>query len=711
MKNILSLFLLIFIFPCFSQAQTIIKGNVKDSSGRPIPFCTVLVKGKAIGASTDTLGNYEITTNDTGRYILVVSMAGFDSRENPVILQGGIIELNFVLKSSVSDLTTVTIIAGSFEAGDKKKSAVMTARDISTTAGGNGDVSTVMNTLPGTQKIGEEEGLFVRGGAGVETKTVIDEMIVQSPFFSSVPSVPQKGRFSPFLFKGTVFSTGGYSAVYGQALSSVLLLNTDDLPESSFMSVGLMPFGGSLGNTKRWSKSALSIDASYANMKPYFSIMPQLTEWEKPPESINGSVFFKKQVSENGFLKVFSSFGYSTLSLYSLNPDNLPVKNKFSNINTNYYGFANYKNVIGDKWRYFIGASYSFDDDHKYFDTINISSEKSLAQGKVIFKREIFKNGSNLTLGYEVQSNRIQSTFDTISSRLSGLYQAAFSEGEIYLSKRTAIRAGGRFEYSGLLGAASVAPRVSFAYKINAFSILSAAYGDFYQDPETRYLFINPGLKYEHSRHYILSYQLEKKKRLFRVELYEKEYKNLVKYNPDSIQTTLNNSGYGFARGVDVFWRDNKVTFKNMDYWISYSFIATKRNYLGYPVLATPGFAPQHNLSVVYKYNIKKIKTHLGFTYTYASGRPYYNPNLPEPEFNSQLTPEFHNLSIGVSKYGFIKEKHFYVIYASVNNVLNRENIFGYKYSADGVNRVEVQPAALRSFFIGAFISIDRSKK
>ena len=152
------------------------------------------------------------------------------------------------------------------------------------------------------------------------------------------------------------------------------------------------------------------------------------------------------------------------------------------------------------------------------------------------------------------------------------------------------------------------------------------------------------------------------------------------------------------------------MTFKNMDYWISYSFIVTKRNYLSYPVLATPSFAPQHNLSVVYKYNVRKIKTHFGFTYTYASGRPYYNPNLSETEFNSQLTPEFHNLSIGISKYGFIKKKHFYVIYASVNNVLNRENIFGYKYSTDGTTRIEVQPASLRSFFIGAFISIDQSR-
>ncbi|MBK6976262.1 MAG: hypothetical protein IPH28_03405 [Cytophagaceae bacterium] len=56
--------------------------------------------------------------------------------------------------------------------------------------------------------MGEREGLFVRGGSSSETKTVIDGMIVQNPYFSSTPDVPQRGRFDPFMFKGTAFSTG-----------------------------------------------------------------------------------------------------------------------------------------------------------------------------------------------------------------------------------------------------------------------------------------------------------------------------------------------------------------------------------------------------------------------------------------------------------------------------------------------------------------------
>ena len=83
--------------------------------------------------------------------------------------------------------------------------------------------------------------MFVRGGAGYEAKQYIDGTLVNNPYYSSVPDIASRGRFSPFLFKGTVFSTGGYSALYGQALSSVVLLESIDLPEKSEMDATISP--------------------------------------------------------------------------------------------------------------------------------------------------------------------------------------------------------------------------------------------------------------------------------------------------------------------------------------------------------------------------------------------------------------------------------------------------------------------------------------
>ena len=63
-------------------------------------------------------------------------------------------------------------------------------------------------------------------------------------------------------------------------------------------------------------------------------------------------------------------------------------------------------------------------------------------------------------------------------------------------------------------------------------------------------------------------------------------------------------SSYGFAKGIDLFWRDNK-SIKSTDYWVSYSYLDSERDYRNYPTKAQPNFANTHNLSVVGKYFIE----------------------------------------------------------------------------------------------------------
>jgi hypothetical protein len=97
--------------------------------------------------------------------------------------------------------------------------------------GATADIAGALNTLPGTQKVGESGRLFVRGGDGNETRTFIDGLVVLDAYKPSAPNTPSRGRFLPFMFKGTSFSTGGYSAEYGQALSSALVLDSKDKGE------------------------------------------------------------------------------------------------------------------------------------------------------------------------------------------------------------------------------------------------------------------------------------------------------------------------------------------------------------------------------------------------------------------------------------------------------------------------------------------------
>ena len=166
----------------------------------------------------------------------------------------------------------------------------------------------------------------------------------------------------------------------------------------------------------------------------------------------------------------------------------------------------------------------------------------------------------------------------------------------------------------------------------------------------------------------------------------------------------------GFAKGVELFWRDSQ-SMKNVDYWISYSFLDTKRDYLNYPVAAAPSFASKHNFSFVYKHFVKAIKSQLGFTYSYGSGRPYYNPNNSEDKFNSDKTPSYQDLSANVA---YLPKSNL-ILYVSCTNLLGHDNIFGYQYSSqpnasgEYVSRAVRQPAP-RFLFVGVFITITKNK-
>src|SRR3546814_10261250 len=74
-------------------------------------------------------------------------------------------------------------------ASDEKRGAELSALDIVSTAGADGDITGAFRTLPGTQQVGESSGLFVRGGTGKETQQFIDGMIVSNPYYSDVPNL------------------------------------------------------------------------------------------------------------------------------------------------------------------------------------------------------------------------------------------------------------------------------------------------------------------------------------------------------------------------------------------------------------------------------------------------------------------------------------------------------------------------------------------
>lgn len=707
MKLITSTVFSILAFATFGQ--TMLTGTVLDEKGEPIPGANIMIVGSYDGASSALDGTFSFETSEKGDQLLTVSFVGYKTYQQEVHLSGKPLQLAIELKEEINQLEAVVISAGSFTAGEEKRRTILKAIDIATTAGATADIAGALNTLPGTQKVGESGRLFVRGGDGNETRTFIDGMMVLDAYNPAAPNTPSRGRFLPFMFKGTSFSTGGYSAEYGQALSSALVLNSKDKAELNQTDIGLLSVGGDIAHTQVWDRSSLSGKIQYTNIRPYFGLINQEIDWINAPASFESSAAYRQKVGEYGMVKFFGNYSHSNYSLYQrdiLNPD---VRNSFDQTNNYGYGNASFTQGINEKWLLRGGLSYNRNENDILINSVPVNETETGLHSKLVAENGI-SDRLELRMGMEhiiTDYNASQAFSGSASTQLTNPITATFVEAEAYASEKLVARAGIRQEYNHSLQNFALDPRLSLAYKPFDKGQFSLAYGRFRQLPLNRFLSTNRQLDEELAEHYIFNYQVVNDQRTFRAEVYYKNYSNLVKYQNGN-PTLLNNEGTGFAKGFEFFWRDSK-SLKNVDYWVSYSYLDTERDYLNFPVSATPSFASRHNFSFVYKHFISDLKTQLGMTYSYSSARPFNNPN--QDEFNAGRTPSYQDLSVNAA----YLPKPYLIIYISATNVLGRDNIFGYEYSAspgaDGLfaERAIRQPAK-RFLFLGVFITLSKNK-
>ena len=296
--------LLLCFFTSLTTAlcQHVIKGTARDENGKVLAGVNVYIKDAYDGAITDSIGRFAFSTSTTGPVYIVGSFIGYKSADQYADINSPEISVELKLIEEISELNAVVITAGSFEASDKKRATVLSLLDIVTTAGADADISATLQTVPGVQKVGEQEGLFVRGGSAEEAKIIIDGAVVNNFFYSSIPGIASRGRFSPFLFSGTAFTSGGYSALYGQALSAVLNLETVDLPLRSEVQAGISPLFASLGFQQVNKEKTQSFGASYsyANLGLYMKVIPQRFDVSKAPIGHDGDFNYRFKTKKNG---------------------------------------------------------------------------------------------------------------------------------------------------------------------------------------------------------------------------------------------------------------------------------------------------------------------------------------------------------------------------------------------------------------------------
>jgi hypothetical protein len=692
-----------------SIAQTRISGKVLDEKGQPIPGANVTLKDTYDGASSSGDGVFQFLTDEKGEKILVATFVGFKTIEQRVTLTGAPVVLELTLSEEINELQAVTISAGSFTASDESRRTIFRPIDVATTAGATADIAGALNTLPGTQKVGESGRLFVRGGDGNETRTFIDGLVVLDAYSPTASNTPSRGRFLPFMFKGTSFSTGGYSAEYGQALSSALILTSRDKVDTKRTDIGLMSVGADVAHTEVWDRASATAKVQYTNLRPYTGLISQRIDWIVAPASIEGSGAFRLNVGKDAMLKVYQNFNRSDFSLYHHDIADESIKTRFDQVNTYNYTNVSWLDALGENTSIRGGLSYTLNrNENEIGGLFQLEQERGVHVKAVI--EHSFSKHVELKTGVEhfwrnYQYDLSGSVFS--QNQFTENLTSAFVESDILFSNNFVLRTGLRTEYSSLPGKMGIDPRASLAYKLGREGQVSLAYGKFRQTAKNQYVRYVADLQSEKADHYIVSYQIVNNSRTFRGEAYLKQYKDLVKYS-SLIPGSITNAGNGYAKGFELFWRDNR-SIPNVDYWVSYSFLDTERDYLNYPSRAVPTFASKHNLSIVYKHFISSLKSQAGFTWSYTSGRPYHNPN--ESGFNQSKTPSYQDLSFNWS----YLYKPWVIVYFSCTNLLGRDNVFGYEYASqpngDGLytGRAIRQPAS-RFAFLGIFITLSKDK-
>ena len=732
MKTRIFTLLFTFAFTFTLIAQITISGKVLGRNNKPLKDVSVTLKDTYDGATTDETGNYKFETSEKGSQTLIFSHPKFIEIEKSIQIEEKNLILNAELKESVSEIDAVVISAGSIEASDKKRATtLLTPIDVYTTAGANGQISSALETLPGVQKVGESEGLFVRGGTGTETKFFMDGNLVNNYFGNSVPGIKAMDRLNTSLFKGNVFSSGGYSAVYGQALSGVLALESIDLPERNAADFGISPIfaSGGIQRVNQEKTHSYGISLGYSNLELMQKILKFNTDFEKAPNSFGGNGNFRIKTSRGGFIKYYGSYDTSSMKLSSPNLDDETSSDKINQNGKNTFHSLSYREKFG-RYTLNLGSSYTYNQNILHFSNVDqngsspfnndIDSKGNYFNAKALIERKLFKI-SAIRAGIELNTTK-EETWVSIAQKkyeFRDNITALFAETDLGISNDLSLKIGARAENSSSINRWNFSPRFAMAYRISKEWTSSLAYGTFFQNPESRFFTENYQPNYQRADHYIFQVQRAADGRSLRLETYYKKYQDLIKTTTDFYRPiAVNNNGSGYAKGVELFWRDKK-SLKNIDYWVSYSYLDSKRDYLNYTESLFPNFAAKHTLSVVAKKFVTNWKTGFNISYNYNSGRPYYNfvtENGNTVLKNQGFVKDYQAVNFSLNYLPNLGKKDaraFTVLVLSINNVLGTKNEFGYNFSSNGLKSRAIVPPTNTFVFIGAFISFgtDRTQE
>jgi hypothetical protein len=759
MKNFqLALILLFFPMLLFSQTGEV-RGTVYDKvKGDPLPYASIVVHGTSKGALTDINGFYNIKL-DPGKYTLSVSAMGFDTASISVNVAGDkVVKQNIYLESSATEVKGVEVVRNN----TVKKNRVEVSKveitseqiNIIPSIGAEADIAQYLQILPGVVFTGDQGGqLYIRGGAPIQNKVLLDGMTIYNPFHSI-------GLFSVFdvdIIRNVDVYTGGFNAQYGGRLSAIMDITTRDGNKKNLGGkISVSPFTGSLMlegplskyNEETGSGSSFLITARSSYLKQTAPIFY--------PYAGSGQSGLPYNFTDIYGKLAFTATGGSKASVFGFNFSDDADFTGLSRFHWTSRGAGTKITILPNASSTVIDLNFDYSDYKSSRRNVRSTADSSEINGFEAGLNFNYYQGKN-QLKYGLQFDGFTTNFVFTNSLGRKIQQQDFTTEigayvrYIIVYKKWIFDPSFRLQYYGSLTEASPEPRMGIKYNVNDKLRLKAAGGFYSQnfmsaqsDRDVVNLFYgflsgpdNLPSEFEwkpvtsrlqKSRDIVLGIEKDINKSIsFQIEGYYKYFNQLTNINrekqfdntysnydkPDSLRQDFAIET-GKAYGLDFLLTYDRKPFY---FWVTYSIGKVTRNTGTYTYY--PHWDRRHTLNILGTYRFGKNQSwETSIRWTFGSGFPFTqtqgfyelidfqqginqdytqsngNLGILYSNYNGGRLSDFHRLDFSIKKKWDLKKDRQLEVVLSVTNVYDRDNIFYFdRVNYQRVNQLPILPS------------------
>jgi len=699
-----------------SVGQSLISGKVLTGSGEPLGFANVILIGTTQGAMTDETGAFSFTTPVTGLGEVQASLLGYAKKRLKVRLESGK-KTVLVFRLTEQDISLSELVVTASAYGSESVSGLpVSPMEVVMTPGGAADIFQMLKTLPGLTPVSESSDLFIRGGEPMESTVLTDQSVIAHPgTFESTYG----GLFSvlpPSMVKSLWFSSGGFPAKYGNALSGVLDITTRLEPSEFRIQAGANFAGWDAETTVPVipGKSGLTAFVKASRTGLLMKVNQNTRPFTSYPEGWTAGGSYSHRVTETGRIKVNFLAGRDDQGVLVSRPEG---KSEFAGQSETGNAGITWSEVFSRKVVVKSGFSVTQFSKNWKLGVLDLTETDRTVQSRTDVELagsngQKWYTGFNLDHRVDEFTGRVPASdhdYRTGSAFRSLLLDSPVTTGGGYLEweqsgwfgvPALSSRLGLRTDHSSDRKSVTLDPRLSLSAPVTETITGSLSAGVYHQSPwlplQNRNE-IRTSLPAMTARHLVASLAWQGPEAAsFRAEFWGKHYQDL----PKKTVSGWTGSGTGYALGTDLIYKG--LLPGSIDGWVSYGWAVSRRDWL-----ETTGMAPSqaditHNLTWIGKKNLTAA-WQIGWNLKLATGRPYTPVTGSRPdsasgllqpvfgETNSARLPVYHRLDLRLTWTGGLFDHVFLVGYAEILNCLDTANPMGYTWNSEYTHKSPVQ--------------------